>query len=181
VSSGEAVRVVLTVVGEGVGCEHWTVPDHGLPVTLLEALGFARPIRQRVPRCSEHDCRYLGVCERQVIFEEGRDGRAGRKFRLTAEGQAAAADPTRLGAGLANVATLPLAQEVLAALAQGPRTLFELNWALVEPRVGALAAGEEPPALPSRTYLRATLALLAEQAAIELDDTAGIVRLPSQR
>jgi hypothetical protein len=85
-TSSEAVRAVLVAVGDGVGCEHWTVRDHGLPVALLEALGCARPIRQRIPRCSEHGCHYLGRCEHQAVFEEERAGRAGRKFRLTPEG-----------------------------------------------------------------------------------------------
>src|SRR3712207_877539 len=87
---------LVAAVGDGVGCEHWALPDHGLPVAFLEALGFVRPIRPRVPRCSEHGCRYLGTCDQQVVFEEGREGRAGRKFRLTAEGRAAAAEPPRL-------------------------------------------------------------------------------------
>jgi hypothetical protein len=178
-SSAESVRLVLAAVADDVGCEHWTLPDHGLPVALLEALGLARPIRQRVPRCSEHACRYLGACDQQAGFEEGREGRAGRKFRLTAEGQAATSDPARLAASVASVTALPLAQELLAALAAGPRTLFELNWALVESRVGALAAGDEPPALPPRAYLRALLALLTEQGAIVVDDAAGVVRLPT--
>ena len=160
-------------MGEGVGCEHWTLPDHGVPVALLEALGYARPIRQRIPRCSEHGCSYLGVCAQQVVFEEGQEGRAGRKFRLTAEGLAAAADPRRLAAA---VAALPLAEALLAALAAGERTVFELTWALVEPRLAALAAGEEPAPLPSRAHLRAALELLAEQGLVALDRTAGVVR-----
>jgi hypothetical protein len=109
------------------------------------------------------------------VFAEGRDGRSGRKFRLTPEGQAAASDVAALAAALA---ALPLAPDVLAALARGEQTIFALNWALVAPRVAALGAGEEPPSMPSRAYLRAALALLADQGAIVWDEGAGVVRLP---
>jgi len=175
VSGADALRAALAAVGEGVGCEYWTLPDHGLPVALLKDLGLARPITARIPRCAEHGCRYLGACPHEVVFAEGRDGRAGRKFRLTPEGSAAASDAAALTAALA---ALPLAVEVLAALAAGEQSIFTLNWALVEPRVAALGAGEEPPPMPSRAYLRAVLALLADQGAIEWDEGAGVVRLP---
>ncbi|SRR5581483_649450 len=163
----------LAAVGDGVGCEHWTLPDHDLPVALLEALGFVRPIRQRIPRCSEHGCRYLGACAQQVVFEEGRDGRSGRKFRLTADGQAAVVDRTRSAAA---VAALPLAESILAALADGDRTVFELAWALVEPALAGLAAGEEPAVPPDRAYFRATLALLAEHGRVAIAEGSGLVR-----
>jgi hypothetical protein len=176
VSGADALRAVLAAVGDGVGCEHWTLPDHGLPVPLLRDLGLARPITTRIPRCAEHGCRYLGACPQEVVFAEGRDGRGGRKFRLTPEGQAAARDPTRLAAALA---ALPLAADVLAALAAGEQTIFALNWTLVEPRVAAVGAGEEPPPMPSRAYLRAALTLLADHGAIVWDETAGVVRLAS--
>src|SRR4051812_5337025 len=35
----EALRAVLAEVGDGIGCEHWTLPDHGLPALLLKDLG----------------------------------------------------------------------------------------------------------------------------------------------
>jgi hypothetical protein len=171
---GGVLRRVLALVGDGVGCEHWTLPDHDLPVALLEALGLARPIRQRVPRCTEHGCHYLNACARQVVFEEGREGRAGRKFRLTAEGLALAGDPAR---ALPAPDTLPLAEAILALLAAGERTVFELVWALVEPALAGLAAGEEPPPPPSRAYLRATLSLLADHGYVEVDAADGRLRL----
>ena len=177
-SGAEALRAVLAAVGDGVGCEHWTLPDHGLPVLLLKDLGLVRPITTRIPRCAEHGCRYLGACPQEVVFAEGREERSGRKFRLTPEGQVAASDAARPPGA---VAALPLAADVLAALATGERTIFELNWALVEPRVAALGAGEEPPAMPSRAYLRAVLTLLADQGAIQWDESAGVLRLPGSR
>jgi hypothetical protein len=173
VSAAEALRAALAAVGDGVGCEHWTLPDHGLPVLLLKDLGLARPITTRIPRCADHGCRYLGACAQEVVFAEGRDGRSGRKFRLTPEGQVAASAAGALGLALA---ALPLAADVRAALAGGERSIFELNWALVEPRVAALGAGEEPPAMPSRAYLRAVLTLLADQGTIGWDEAAGVVR-----
>jgi hypothetical protein len=178
VSAAAALRALLAAVGNGVGCEHWTLPDHGLPVLLLKDLGLARPITTRIPRCADHGCSYLGVCAQEIVFAEGRDGRSGRKFRLPQEGQAAASDATGLAAALA---ALPLAREVLAALAAGARTVFALNWALVEPRVTSLGAGEEPSPMPSRAYLRAVLLLLADHGAIEWDEVAGVVRLPGHR
>ena len=174
-SAADALRAALAAVGDGVGCEHWTLPDHGLPVLLLKDLGLARPITTRIPRCTEHVCRYLGACPQEIVFAEGREGRSGRKFRLTPEAQAAASDGAALSAA---VAALPLAADVLAALAGGERTIFELNWTLVEPRVAALGTGEEPPPMPSRAYLRAVLLLLVDQGAIEWDEQAGVVRLP---
>ncbi|SRR5579884_447439 len=173
-TSHSSLAAALAAVGDGVGCEHWTLPDHDLPVALLEALGFARPIRQRIPRCSEHGCRYLGACAQQAVFEEGREGRAGRKFRLTAEGQAAAGDPARVAAA---IAALPLAAAILGLLAGGERTLFELAWALVEPALAGLAAGEERPDPPSRADVRATLGLLAEHGYLVVDAASGMVRL----
>jgi hypothetical protein len=175
VSAADALRAVLAAVGDGIGCEHWTLPDHGLPVPLLKDLGLARPITTRIPRCAEHGCRYLGACPQEIVFAEGRAGRGGRKFRLTAEGQAAASDAGALGAALAD---LPLAVELLAALGAGERTIFELSWGLVEPRVAALGAGEEPSPMPSRAYLRAVLALLADQGTVEWEEPAGVVRQP---
>jgi hypothetical protein len=156
-----------------VGCEHWTLPDHDLPVVLLETLGLVRPIRQRIPRCSEHGCRYLGACTQQAVFEEGRDGRSGRKFRLTADGQAAVADRAHVAAA---IAALPLAQSILAALADGERTVFELAWVLVEPALTGLAAGEEPAVPPDRAYFRATLALLVEHGYVTIDAGSGLVQ-----
>ncbi len=176
-SGAEALRAALAAVGDGVGCEHWTLPDHGLSVALLRDLGLARPITTRIPRCAEHGCRYVGACPQEIVFVEGREGRAGRKFRLTPEGQAAATYPAALAAALA---ALPLAADVLAALARGEQTIFALNWTLVEPRVAALAAGEEPPPMPSRAYLRAVLALLRDQGAIVWDETTGVVHLPGE-
>jgi hypothetical protein len=178
VSAAEGLRAALAAVGKGIGCEHWTLPDHGLPVLLLKDLGLARPITTRIPRCAEHACRYLGACWQEIVFAEGREGRSGRKFRLTPEGQATASDATALGAA---VAALPLTADVLAALADGERTIFELNWALVEPRVAALGAGEELPPMPSRAYLRAVLLLLVDQGAVEWDEATGVVRLAGSR
>jgi hypothetical protein len=170
----ESLHQTLVAVGEGVGCEHWTVPDHGLPVALLQALGYARPIGTRVPRCSEHECRYLGACPQQVVFEEGRAGRAGRKFRLTPEGLAAAREPARLRGA---VYAVPLAEAVLAALAAGECTIFELTWTLIEPSLAALDGDTDAPEPPARVYLRATLDLLAADGRVDYDEGAGLVRL----
>ena len=63
---------------------------------------------------------------------------------------------------------------MLAELAAGERTIFELARVPVEPALAALAAGEAAT-VPSRAYLRATLALLAEQRRMELDETTGTV------
>ena len=168
---------LVAAVGDGVGCEHWTVPDHGLPVALLAAMGLVRPIATRVPRCSEHGCRYLGVCAQQVVFEEGRQGRANRKFRLTAEGRAAAADSSLL---VGAAASLPLAETILAALADGERSVFELVWSLVERQLAAVSTGADDAAsaVPTRAYLHAALTLLAEGGYLELDEASGIVRRP---
>jgi hypothetical protein len=172
-SGDEALRAVLMAVGDGIGCEHWTLPEHGLPVVLLKDLGLARPITTRIPKCADHGCRYLGACPQESVFAEGRDGRSGRKFRLTPEGLVAASDAAVLATALDS---LPLAADILAALASGEQTIFALHWALVEPRVAALGAGEEPPPMPSRAYLRAVLTLLAEHGAIVWDEAAGSVR-----
>jgi hypothetical protein len=174
VSSLGELRAALAAVGDGVGCEHWTLPDHGLPVALLRDLGLARPLTTRIPACAEHGCRYLGACRQEAVFAEGREGRSGRKFRLTPEGQAAADAAARLDAALG---ALPLAADVLAALGAGERTIFELNWALVEPRVAALGAGEEPPPMPTRAYLRAVLALLVDHGLIRWDEVRGVAEL----
>jgi hypothetical protein len=187
VSRSAALYQVLAAVGDGVGCEHWTVPDYGVPVALLVDLGLASPIKTRVPCCAEHGCRYLGRCAYEAEFEPAgaaasstapspaRAPRAGRKFRLTAAGHRALTAPLDLAAALA---ALPLTDLLLAELAGGERTLFALVGALVERVRQAIAAGAAPEAarVPTRPYLRAVLELLVEQGVLEWDPTTDTVR-----
>ena len=171
------LRIALTLTGDGIGCHHRLRAEVGLGVDLLAELGLVRPIRQRIPDCTEHACPLRDGCRHAITFAEARAGRSGKKYRLAPLGERALTDDAIL-AQLARAARdLALARRVLAALADGPHSIFALNTILLDQSLAALAStGDFGDAAFERGGLAAILALLADLGAI--DHVGATVSLP---
>lgn len=124
----ETIRRVIEEADEVV-CAHALARGGAPSLTLLAELKLVKPIRTGVPRCSEHGCRYRGDCRHEATFETGASGRAGMKARLSDDARGIVADPAQLRS---RVLGLPLCRFVVAALAEGPCTLFALNTRLLD-------------------------------------------------
>lgn len=164
------LRAALAATGDGIGCHFRLRAEVGLGTDLLAGLGLVRPIRQRIPACSEHACPLREGCRHAAIFAEARAGRSGKKFRLTPLGERALDHDHILAQVAAAVGDLPLARRVLAILADGPRSVFALNSALLDQSLAALLAdGEFGETAFERGDLAATLALLTGLGAVRDD------------
>ena len=83
-TGGEGLlRAALGATGDGIGCHHRLRAEVRLGVETLAALGLVKPIRQRIPACSEHACPLREGCRFARAFAEGTAGRSGKKFRLS--------------------------------------------------------------------------------------------------
>jgi hypothetical protein len=164
------LRAALQETGDGIGCHYRLRAEVGLGVEVLAELGLVRPIRQRIPDCTEHACPLRDDCRHAITFAEARAGRSGKKYRLAPLGERALTDDHIL-AQVANAARDgALARRVLAAIADGPRSIFALNTALLDQSLAALQRdGEFGDAAFDRGDLAATLALLASLGAIDYD------------
>lgn len=143
-----------------VGCRHLARQRDGFDASILVSLGLAKPIMSRVPRCEEHGCPSITTCEYVHDFEPGASvNKAGVKYRATADGLAASADP-----GVIEAATrrLPAVETVLGLLSDGPLTIFELDTRL-------RAADDVADTLPERPELGQVVGLLIELGEVGLD------------
>lgn len=169
-SGAGLLRAALAATGDGVGCHHRLRAEVGLGTELLAELGLVKPIRQRIPDCAEHACPLREDCRHAIVFAEARAGRAGKKYRLAPLGERALADDQILAQVAAAARGGALARRVLAAVADGPRSIFALNTALLDQSLAALDRdGDFGDAAFDRGGLAATLALLADLGAIEYD------------
>jgi hypothetical protein len=164
------LRTALQATGDGIGCHHRLRAEVGLGVELLAELGLVKPIRQRIPDCTEHACPLRDDCRHAIAFAEARAGRSGKKYRLAPLGERALTDDHIL-TQVANAARDgALARRILAALADGPRSIFALNTTLLDQSLAALHRdGDFGDAAFARGDLAATLTLLANLGAIEYD------------
>lgn len=166
------LREALLATGDGIGCHYRLRSEGGLSVGLLAALGLVKPIRQRIPNCSEHACPLRDDCQFARLFAEGAAGRSGKKYRLTPLGEGALRDATILRQVGAATRDLPLARRVLAAIegSETPLTIFALNTILLDQSLAALAADGEPgEAAFDRGELAGLLALLVALGTITFD------------
>lgn len=173
------LRAALAATGDGVGCHYRLRAEVGLGTDLLAELGLVKPIRQRIPDCSEHACPLRDGCPHAALFAEARAGRSGKKYRLAPLGERALTDD-RLLAQVADAARDgALARRILAAVADGPRSIFALNTALLDQALAALDRdGDFGEAAFDRGDLAATLSLLADLGAIDYDGAT--VALPGR-
>ena len=164
------LRAALRATGDDIGCHFRLRAEVGPGVEILAELGLVRPIRQRIPDCTEHACPLREDCRHAIVFAEARAGRSGKKYRLAPLGERALTDDQIL-ALVANAALDgALARRVLAALADGPRSIFALNTALLDQSLAALTRdGDFGDAAFDRGDLAATLALLANLGVIDYD------------
>lgn len=171
------LRAALAATGDGIGCHHRLRAEIGLGVDLLAELGLVRPIRQRIPDCTEHACPLRDGCRHAITFAEARAGRSGKKYRLAPLGERALTDDAILAQVALAARDLALSRRVLAALAAGPCSIFALNTALLDQSLAALSSeGDFGDAAFDRGGLAAILALLADLGAI--DYVGATVRLP---
>jgi hypothetical protein len=125
-----------------IGCRHLARQRDDFDASILVSLGLVKLIRSGVPRCEEHGCPLIDVCEHVADFEPDASGsKAGVKYRPTADGLAASADPAVIDAA---TRALPAVETVLALLAGGPLTIFQLNTRLRE----TWSTDEAPPDRP---------------------------------
>ena len=171
-TEGGLLRAALLATGDGIGCHYRLRAEVGLGVGVLAALGLVKPIRQRIPDCSEHACPLRADCRFARLFAEGAVGRSGKKYRLAPLGEGALRDTAILRQVAGATRDLPLARRVLAALAEAgrPLTIFALNTILLDQSLAALAAnGESGEAAFDRGDLAGLLRLLAAIGAITYD------------
>ena len=136
-----------------VGCRHLARQRDDFEAGILVSLGLVKPITSRVPRCAEHGCPLTGTCEHAGDFEPDASGnKAGVKYRPTAAGLAASADPSLIDAA---TRALPSVESVLALLADEPLTVFELDTRLRADR-------DAQAGVPDRPELGHIVALLVE-------------------
>ena len=164
------LRAALGATGDGVGCHYRLRGEVGLGTDLLAELGLVKPIRQRIPDCTEHVCPLREGCRHAIVFAEARAGRSGKKYRLAPLGERALTDDHILAQVAVAARDLSLSRRILAALADGPRSIFALNTALLDQSLAALGRdGDFGDAAFDRGGLAATLALLADLGAIDYD------------
>ncbi len=164
------LRAALAATGDGIGCHYRLRAEVGLGVDLLAELGLVRPIRQRIPACTEHACPLRDGCRHAITFAEARAGRSGKKYRLVALGDRALTDDAILAQLVLAARDLALSRRVLAALVAGPCSIFALNTALLDQSLAALAIeGDFGDTAFDRGGLAATLTLLADLGAIVYD------------
>jgi hypothetical protein len=171
-SSPSPLRAALLATGDGIGCHHRLRAEVGLGVETLAALGLVKPIRQRIPTCTEHACPLRDNCRFAPIFAEGLAGRSGKKYRLTPLGEGALREPVILRQLGEATWELPLARRIITALqdAAAPLTIFALNTALLDQTLAALAADGNPgEAAFGRGELAGLLNLLSASGAIDYD------------
>ncbi|MBI3945648.1 MAG: hypothetical protein HY321_07005 [Armatimonadetes bacterium] len=160
-------------------CAHALAREGGAPLSLLANLGLVKLIRQGIPACSEHGCRYRGDCEHEALFKARGEGRSGRKARVTKEGRAAAADPERLRAC---VRALPLCEFVLRAVAEGPQSVFALNTALVDRCLAEISEkGQVKATAFARAELGRAIALLGEMGLVRASGDQVLLAAPPRQ
>jgi hypothetical protein len=175
--ASDLLRAALRATGDGIGCHYRLRAEVGLGVGLLAELGLVRPIRQRIPDCTEHACPLRDDCRRASDFAEARAGRSGKKYRLAPLGERALTDDHLLAQVADAARDGALARRVLAALADSPRSIFALNTILLDQSLAALQQdGDFGDTAFERGDLAATLALLADLGAIDYDGATVALR-----
>jgi hypothetical protein len=153
-----------------VGCRHLAREDFRVEASLLVDLGLVKPIMSRVPACSVHGCPRRGACRWEADFlPEASGNKANVKYRRTADGDVVAAGS--LATIEERLATLPLANAVLAEVADGPRSLFAIQGRLVEEARAEVKAGKNTERVaPNRPVLLSVVRLLAELGVVGLSE-----------
>ncbi len=172
---GRIVAHLVDLPGD-VGCRHLARERDELEASLLVDLGLVKPIMSRVPQCRDHGCPRSGACPWESDFlPEASGAKAGVKYRRTVDGDVlASGSVTPLEERLAS---LPLTTAVLAELADGPRSLFAIQWRLIEIARADVRAGKNTERVaPHRPALLSLIHLLADLGVVQLSD-AGIVSL----
>ena len=170
-SAGETpLRAALRATDGGIGCHYRLRAEIGLGVETLATLGLVKPIRQRIPTCTEHPCPLRDGCQFEPIFAQGLAGRAGKKYRLSPLGEGTLRDPT-IARQIDDAARdLPLARRILAALREAKTglSIFALHTVLLDQSLAALLADGNPgEAGFERGELAGQLTLLAALGAID--------------
>ncbi len=172
----ERIVAHLAALPGDVGCRHLARERDGVESSLLVDLGLVKPIVSRVPQCSDHGCPRSGACPWESDFlHEASGAKAGVKYRRTVDGDA-------LASGIVTpleerLASLPLAAAVLAQLADGPRSLFAIQWHLVEAARAEVRAGKNTERVaPHRPALLGVICILSDLGIVQLSDD-GIVSL----
>lgn len=158
----------LAELPSGIGCRHLAREQYDVEASLLVDLGLVKPIVTKVPTCSSHGCPRCGACAWESDFlPEASGSKANVKYRRTVEGDAVAAGA--LAAIEERLESLPLANAVMAAVAEGPRTLFAIQGQLVEQARKAVRAGKNTEwVAPHRPELLSVVRLLAELGLVRL-------------
>lgn len=174
------LHAALRATGDGIGCHYRLRAEIGLGIEPLAALGLVKPIRQRIPTCTEHACPLRDGCRFARIFAEGLAGRSGKKYRLAPLGEGVLRDPAIARQIDAATRELPLARRIFAVLrdAGAPLTIFALNAALLDQSLAALATDGDPGESGfGRGELAGLLTLLGALGALAYDGYQ--VALPS--
>ena len=176
---GRIVAHLAELPGD-VGCRHLAREQYDVAASLLVDLGLVRPIATKVPTCRAHACPRCGGCPWEADFlPEASGNKANVKYRQTADGEAVAAGA--LAALEERLAALPLANDVLAAVAEGPRSLFALQGRFVEQARAEVKAGKNTERVaPHRPALLSVVRLLTELGVVRLADD-GVVHPMSGR
>ena len=169
----ELIADVTEADAAGPVCDHWLTPLHHHSVRLLADLGLVKPVATRIPACSEHWCPLAETCPHRSMFEEKTGTRGGIKAKLTPSGRAAFADPDSLSRALASHR---LAGTLRAAIAEGPRTLFDLHTLLLQACFDEVdAIGRLDATVFHRSDLRGCLHLLESLGEVIWDRETGCV------
>ena len=170
------LRDHLATLPGDFGCRYLARERDGVEASLLIDLDLVRPIATRVPTCAFHKCPRCGTCPWEELFHsEATGGKAGVKYRRTADGDAVAGGSLSVIGD--RIADLPLATAVIAALDNGPRSLFAVQWGLVESAREAIRAGVNTERVaPDRPALLSVLRLLADLGVVALREDGTVER-----
>ncbi|MDP8908218.1 MAG: hypothetical protein M3N47_03690 [Chloroflexota bacterium] len=166
---GRIVAHLVDLPGD-VGCRHLARDRDELDASLLVDLGLVKPIMSRVPQCRDHGCPRSGACPWESdFFPEASGAKAGVKYRRTVDGDVlVSGSVTPLEERLAS---LPLATAVLAQLADGPRSLFAIQWRLIEGARADVRDGKNTERVaPHRPALLGVIRLLTDLGIVHLSD-----------
>jgi hypothetical protein len=169
----ELLEDVRAADADGPVCDYWTTSQHSLSVAFLAEVSLVKPIKTKVPPCSDHWCPVAEECLHRERFETGGPGRSGVKATLTGSGRTAFESSHALAEALGSHRMI---HRIRMGLSDGPRSLFELNTSMLRDCWDELDhSGMLERSAFRRSDLRGCLELLEALGEVRWDRATGMV------